>query len=144
MLAARILVTVAAVCTGPSLVIVLRQNLWECLQPHRESFDDATGTACWLDRPWLLKFLGTALLLAAATVVAICVPGLDVAFGLTGSLTASLIIYIIPGATYLHLDPQDESLGVSGTSRALAWLCVVWGVLMGSVCSVYIVAASIG
>lgn len=147
--------TVAAVCSCPSIVIVLRHNLGECLQrnlnilhyeggdtaeqvPDSKTADDGPKT---LARQWILKLCGTVFLISTATAIAIFVPGLDVIFGLTGSLTASIIIYFIPSVLFLHLDPKDSSLGVTAMNRALAWIFAAWGVIMGVVCSVYIVVS---
>ena len=145
-IAAKGLVTLACAFNCPCLVVVLRQMLLEVIQQisTRCKAEDKREAQSFEDEPpreksSLFRFLLTSFLIALATITAIIVPGLDVAFGLTGSLTASVIIYIVPGLMFLSLDQKNAALRITNCSRTLAMLVVGWGVSMGVVCSTYIV-----
>jgi len=141
MMAARCLVTIAATCSCPAVVMVLRQMLGKMGHKwrHQEGEGERGEAPEEGEEGYVCRFMLSAVLLLSCTTLAVFVPGLDVAFGLTGSFTASIIIYIVPGLLYLRLDPVDEALGVTRGCRCLAALCVVWGVVMGVVCSGYII-----
>jgi len=130
------------------MVIVSRKMLWaiklrgaatEQVRFSDENLSDTTSSSI----PLISRILITASIIALATLAAIVVPGLDVAFGLTGALTATVIMNVVPGILFLSLDADNVQLGISSTSRVIALFVVIYGIVMGITCACYILAESV-
>ena len=70
--------------------------------------------------------------LALCSGIAAAVPHFALLLGLFGALSGTLLTFLFPAAFYLKLSHKDESwMSKAATTRALAWLILIFGTFAG-------------